>query len=100
MITEQRIDEALRFLLSPSEERVKRANEAAKNKQVPVPSVLDDQLMDELRKRDFIQLRKVGGIKYVPMGASVVTDGRGSVAVVEVTDKGRSRVLVNRGSGE
>lgn len=92
MISEQRIDEALRYLLLPGDERVKLAKEEAQRKGKPIPAYLDDEVMGELWKRDFTQLRKVGGNADVPIGASVATDGRGHVAVVEVTYKGRARV--------
>ncbi len=55
------------------------------------PAFLDDDVMNELFERDLIQLRKVGGQADVPPGASVATDGRGNIAVVELTADGRAR---------
>jgi hypothetical protein len=86
---EARIDEALRFLLLPAAERIGLARQAVQ-KQILLPT-LDDAVMNELKKRGFVELRKTNPTE-IPHGASVATDGRGDVAVVEVTFSGRACV--------
>jgi hypothetical protein len=87
---DDRLREALRFLLLGADDRAAAA-EAAVGLPEP-PPFLDDAVMNEARRRGFVELRLLAAGEDVPAGAMVATDGNGQVAVGDITVKGRAWV--------